>query len=57
VKAELPPTGRFRAGQDFQTQREVPRQRVESADYKDGACGGPRPEDVWKGRPVRSKEK
>jgi hypothetical protein len=40
----------FRKGQDFQASRAKNRAKgVESANYKDGCCGGPRPSDVWKG--------
>ena len=50
MKAQLPPTGNYRDGQDFQTQRAKNRAKgVESANYADGVCGGPRPADVWKG--------
>jgi hypothetical protein len=47
----LPPRGNYRDGQDFQTQRAKNRMKgVESANYADGCCGGPRPADVWKGQ-------
>jgi hypothetical protein len=45
------PPDRFRSGQDFQTLRAKRREKgVESANYADGCCGGPRPADVWKGQ-------
>jgi hypothetical protein len=41
----------FKSGQDFRTSRAKNREKgVESASYKDGACGGPKPSDVWKGQ-------
>jgi len=47
---QLPPKGNYRAGQDFQSMRAKSRSKgVESANYADGVCGGPRPADVWKG--------
>jgi hypothetical protein len=51
VKAELPPTGLFRAGQDFQTQRAKNRGGPDRySGGKDGACAGPTPEKTWKGQ-------
>jgi len=45
------PPDRFKSGEDFRALRAKRRVKgVESANYKDGACGGPRPADVWKGQ-------
>ena len=47
---ETYPTGNFKSGQDFKSQRAKNRTRgVESARYEDGVCGGPKPADTWKG--------
>ena len=49
MREGLPPAT-FRSGQDRKTTLASPRAKgVESANYKDGICGGPRPADVWKG--------
>ena len=49
MREGLPPAT-FRSGQDRKTTLASRRAKgVESANYKDGICGGPRPADVWKG--------
>ena len=50
MKASLPPN-LYRAGQDFRSQRAKNSAKgVESASYKDSACGGPKPADVFSGK-------
>lgn len=44
------PPDYYRRGQDFQTQRAKNRVKgVESTNYADCACGGPKPADVFSG--------
>ena len=51
MKDALPPKGNYRDGQDFQAMRAKSRSPTDRyTGGKDGACGGPRPEDVWKGQ-------
>lgn len=50
MREGLPPAT-FRSGQDRKTTLAKHRVKgVESARYEDGICGGPKPNDVWKGQ-------
>ena len=50
MKPQLPPDI-YRSGQDFASQRAKHRAKgVESANYKDGCCGGPKPSEVFSGK-------
>lgn len=47
---QLPPRGNYRNGQDFQAMRAKNRGGGDRyTGGKDGVCGGPRPNDVFKG--------